>query len=135
MVVTSFLPPPLVLRWADGHHYAGLVVTIAPMSIGVYQLPIMSSSVPEAIRTGNTDQVVELAQELAAALVEWNLPYETTVEGVLILDPIMLHEIVRQWYVQTFKVSDFLGAPSSAGELPVEESIPMEVSSPRPTTP
>ncbi|MCU1687782.1 MAG: hypothetical protein JWQ81_8521 [Amycolatopsis sp.] len=78
----------------------------------------------------------QIADYFAPYLVEWNLtdddgnPVEATREGLDTCETPFLAKIVDAWQLAGIRVAAPLAKPSRDGEQLLEESIPMEVSSP-----
>lgn len=120
------------LRFVDDD-MAGLVVEAHSTNLGAF-LDVAewvdidpTSTSPEDLR-----KLASLFETFADALVSWNLeepagvPVPATLEGLRSQDVDFCLAIIRAWFEAVGGVPGPLGARSSAGELSLEASIPME---------
>lgn len=144
----GFRPRPKVYRLTfEDPELAGLVVRATSVPIGAFlhlqtliEISGGKDDVADPGVSGGLAAMGELAGEFVEALIEWNMeddegnPVPCTRDGVLSIDLDLFLEIVMQWMTAVAGVPDPLDAGSTSGGMSPEELIPMEVSSPSPTS-
>jgi hypothetical protein len=123
--MAGFKAPRTVYKLVfDDEDMAGLVVRARAMTLGD-QDDYMKIYANPAV-----------ADYFAEFLVAWNLtdeddnPLEPTREGLNALETPFLRKIVEAWQLAGIRVAAPLAPPSHDGAHALEESIPMDVSSP-----
>lgn len=129
----------LRLVYADPE-FEGLEVRCRRVTVAeTVQLMMFQGMAPGDL-TGSLEKVTELADLLSRPILSWNLldhagePVPVTPDALLYQDVQLLLHTAGALLTAAVGVSPPLSQPSSSGELSLEESIPMDVSSPNPPT-
>jgi hypothetical protein len=127
-----------VLKWPEGHVHHGLVVKLRGLSIDDFGIVSSMRGIKkeEDLKPEVFAAVLEV---LSSKIIEWNLqdgdeviPHDVnTLRGE---DFSMILDIINSWITSVTAVSRPLGANSTSANTFTEESIPMETSSPSPTS-
>ncbi len=117
----------------------GLVVRAQSVPLGVFlELIELKEVDTKNITAEDAAKVDRLFTGFADALVSWNLenedgsPVPATADGLKSQDIDFVMQIVSAWIAALSQVPDFLVNKSSDGGKSLEQSIPMETSSPSP---
>lgn len=118
---------------------AGLEVVCRSASIGTYLKLAVYAQLDLAnpqVAMKHLAEVDELLKTFADIIVEWNLEDETgvpvppTADGLFAQDLSFTKTVLVAWLRAVVSVPDPLASESSSGDLSLEASIPMDISSP-----
>jgi hypothetical protein len=123
------------LVWDKTSDYPGLVVRAGSLSTGdMLKITNLARFAEDADNVG-AEQISEMFQTFALALVDWNLEEEVdgevkavpaTIDGLYAQDFDFVMEIINRWMASITNVPDGLGKESTSGDQSLEASIPMD---------
>jgi hypothetical protein len=120
-------PKQYRLKWAEGHEFYGLEVTMRSLPINEFlQMTELTTKDATDVRAAQ-----ELFRTFGSALLDWNLedekdePVPATYDGVIAQDLDFIMAIVMAWMTALSEVAPPLPQSSDAGNLPSVASLPM----------
>ena len=116
----------------------GLEITMLPMSVGT-ALKLQELQEKKPTDKEDREDVMTIMQMVVDHTVSWNLerggvPVPVSLEEVQKLRPARYRRIVREWDLACAGVSTPLDGGSTSGDLLPEVFVPMEPSSPSPSS-
>lgn len=122
------------IEYAEGHELAGLVVRVRGVSLGQFMRLSELVELDEAETSKQIEQVTELCENFATAIVSWNLEDEdgnevpATLEGVKSQEFDFVFQLIMRWMGAMGEISAPLPVSSDSGEISqVPMTIPQEV--------